>query len=75
MDEKEKNVENLNTLVQNLTSQKNNIEESLKSLKNTNLKLEEKLNTSISEINKGNEIIQKLNVKKNKKILFFLINF
>ncbi len=62
LDEKEKNIQNLNNLVENLTSQKNHLDDSLKILRSTNSKLEDKLNTSINEINKGNDIIQKLQV-------------
>ena len=40
----------------------------IKSLKNNNSKLEEKLGHSIAEINKGNEIIKKLQV-----IVFFIL--
>ena len=40
----------------------------VKSLKATNLKLEDKLQTSINEINKGNDIIEKLQTEiKNQK--------
>lgn len=60
LEEKEKNVVNLTHLVDNLNKQKSDLEDSYKSLKSTNNKLEDKLQASISEINKGNEIIQKI---------------
>lgn len=62
LEEKEKNVQNLNALVDNLTKQKSDADDTLKSLKNTNNKLDDKLQQSIGEINKGNEIIRKLQV-------------
>jgi len=72
LEEKEKNILNQNALVENLTSQKNHIEDSLKILRSTNGKLEDKLNSSINEINKGNEIIQKLQVIFNKHLLLIM---
>ena len=66
LEEKEKNLVNLTQLVENLTKQKSEVEDYLKSSKNINNKLEEKLQASIAEINKGNEIIQKLQVYYNK---------
>jgi spindle assembly abnormal protein 6 len=60
LDEKEKNIVNLTHLVDNLNKQKSDLEDSYKSLKSTNNKLEDKLQASIAEINKGNEIIQKI---------------
>lgn len=59
-DEKEKSIINLNQLVETLTKQRGNNDESSKGYKTTIAKLEEKLQTSINEINKGNEIIEKL---------------
>lgn len=41
---------------------KNENDDLIKSLKSSNNKLEEKLGHSVSEINKGNEIIKKLQV-------------
>jgi len=66
-EEKEKNILNLTQLVENLTKQKSELDDYLKSSKNINNKLEEKLQASIAEINKGNEIIQKLQVNNNIK--------
>lgn len=59
-EEKEKGIQNLNQLVETLTKQRESNEDTLKSLKATNNKLEDKLHTSINEINKGNELIKKL---------------
>ena len=58
--EKEKGISNLNQLVETLTKQKESYEDSIKSLKAKNAKLESKLQEGIGEINKGNEIIEKL---------------
>ena len=60
LEEKNKGGENLNQLVDTLSKQRESNEDNIKSLKAANLKLEDKLQTSINEINKGNEIIQKL---------------
>ena len=68
LEEKEKGGENLNQLVETLTKQRESNEDNIKSLKISNSKLEDKLQTSIKEINKENEIIQKLqNDIKNQK--------
>lgn len=67
-EEKEKGNVNLNQLVDTLTKQRESYEDTIKSLKATNLKLEDKLQTSINEINKGNDIIEKLQIEiKNQK--------
>jgi chromosome segregation ATPase len=63
IEEKEKNAQNLNLIVQNLNIQKSELDDNIRSLKNTNLKLESKIKESIDEINKGNDIIQKLTVR------------
>lgn len=60
LEEKEKNVQNLSNLVGNLNNQKTDIDDNIRSIKNNNTKLEDKLQASINEINKGNEIIKKL---------------
>lgn len=60
LEEKNKNIENLQQLVDTLGKQRESGDDTLKSLKATNAKLEDKLQTSINEINKGNEIIKKL---------------
>jgi spindle assembly abnormal protein 6 len=60
IEEKDKNIHNLTALVDNLNKQKTENEENLKYLKNGNNKLEDKIQASINEINKGNDIIQKL---------------
>jgi spindle assembly abnormal protein 6 len=57
---KDENILNLNALVDNLNHQKSDLEENYRMIKNTNNKLEDKLQTGIAEINKGNEIIKKL---------------
>ena len=68
LEEKNKGGENLNQLVDTLSKQRESNEDNIKSLKAANLKLEDKLQTSINEINKGNEIIQKLQEEiKNQK--------
>ena len=59
-EEKDKGISSLNQLVDTLTKQRDSYEDNIKSLKATNAKLEDKLQTSINEINKGNEIIDKL---------------
>ena len=67
-EEKDKGMNNLNQLVETLTKQREAYEDTIKSLKATNAKLEDKLQTSINEINKGNDIIQKLQGEiKNQK--------
>lgn len=63
LEEKEKNISSLNLLIENLTKTNKEQEEASKSLKITNNKLEDKLQQSINEINKGNDIIKKLQVK------------
>ncbi len=59
-EEKDRGIASLNQLVDTLTKQRDSYEDNIKSLKATNAKLEDKLQTSINEINKGNEIIDKL---------------
>ena len=67
-EEKDKNIINLNQLVDTLTKQRESYDDTIKSLKATNTKLEDKLQISIGEINKGNEIIDKLQTEiKNQK--------
>lgn len=60
LQEKDINIQNLNALVENLSTQRTELEENLKGVRATNTKLEDKLQSSINEINKGNDIIQKL---------------
>ena len=55
-------------LIDSLNKQRESSEDSIKSLKALNNKLENKLQMSIKEINKGNDIIQRLqNDIKNQK--------
>ena len=60
LEEKDKGGNNLSQLVETLTKQRESNEDTIKSLKAQNSKIEDKLQQGINEINKGNEIIQKL---------------
>ena len=60
LEEKDKSGNNLSQLVETLTKQRESNEDTIKSLKAQNAKIEDKLQQGINEINKGNEIIQKL---------------
>ena len=60
LEEKDKGGNNLSQLVETLTKQRESNEDTIKSLKAQNAKIEDKLQQGINEINKGNEIIQKL---------------
>ena len=68
LEEKNKSLENMKQLVDSLNKQRDSNEDTIKSLKANNNKLESKLQLSIKEINKANDIIQRLqNEIKNQK--------
>ena len=68
LEEKNKSLENMKQLIDSLNKQRDSNEDTIKSLKASNSKLENKLQLSIKEINKGNDIIQRLqNDIKNQK--------
>ena len=68
LEEKNKSLENMKQLIDSLNKQRDSNEDTIKSLKASNNKLENKLQLSIKEINKGNDIIQRLqNDIKNQK--------
>ena len=68
LEEKNQSLENMKQLVDSLNKQRESNEDSIKSLKAGNNKLESKLQLSIKEINKANDIIQRLqNEIKNQK--------
>ena len=68
LEEKNKSLENMKQLIDSLNKQRDSNEDTIKSLKAANNKLENKLQLSIKEINKGNDIIQRLqNDIKNQK--------
>ena len=68
LEEKDKSLENMKQLVDSLNKQRESNEDTIKSLKANNNKLESKLQLSIKEINKANDIIQRLqNEIKNQK--------
>ena len=68
LEEKNKGLENMKQLVDSLNKQRDSNEDTIKSLKANNNKLESKLQLSIKEINKANDIIQRLqNEIKNQK--------
>ena len=68
LEEKNKSLENMKQLIESLNKQRDSNEDTIKSLKASNNKLENKLQLSIKEINKGNDIIQRLqNDIKNQK--------
>jgi CTD small phosphatase-like protein 2 len=60
LEEKNKSLENMKQLIDSLNKQRDSNEDTIKSLKAANNKLENKLQLSIKEINKGNDIIQNL---------------
>ena len=68
LEEKSQSLENMKQLVDSLNKQRESNEDTIKSLKAGNNKLESKLQLSIKEINKANDIIQRLqNEIKNQK--------
>ena len=68
LEEKNKSLENMKQLVDSLNKQRDSNEDTMKSLKANVNKLESKLQLSIKEINKANDIIQRLqNEIKNQK--------
>ena len=68
IEEKNKGLENMKQLVDSLNKQRDSNEDTIKSLKANINKLESKLQLSIKEINKANDIIQRLqNEIKNQK--------
>ena len=68
LEEKNKSLDNMKQLVDSINKQKDSNEDTIKSIKANNNKLESKLQLSIKEINKANDIIQRLqNELKNQK--------
>ena len=69
LEEKNKSLENMKQLIDSLNKQRDSNEDTIKSLKAANNKLENKLQLSIKEINKGNDIIQRDEQNKTIKDL------
>jgi len=60
LEDKEQIIQKLNSLLENTKAQKDSAEENANMFKANSEKLEDKLNISVREINKGNTIIQEL---------------